>query len=609
MTMRVMRTSWSVLVVLLAAANGAWAADPAIAFGTRHAVALRTNGDVLTWGDNVSCQLGRPTTRNSVALPEVMLRNIREIAVSGSHSLAVSTDGKVYAWGSNDGGALGTGSPNDACEGPALVTSLEGKNIAHVTTGVNFSVAATATGELFCAGQNDMLQCPPAPRGGSPSFLPLSFPALTGVVALRAGAFHTLARTGDGRLFAFGRGLDGQLGNGSASHGAGFVSGLNGVVAFGAGIWHSVAVLADGTAWAWGNDSKSQLCDGATVNRKTPARIAIPGAATIVDAAVGAHGTMLRSGDGVLLVCGDNQFASLGVPAAPIVGSPTRVDGVLLRSPVYASGGYFGAVSPDGCSVRMAGQTDSGIVGSNGPTLTAFTARQGLSLCAPASTAPQSDLVREYARGGTAGCWAPRVEQDAAASPRFASLHQAMVAVEDLLKKNAAFMTAPEPARYRTTLSAGPSETSGARMHVKVVPERKSDGARLWTTGCGVIPQLDRIGGAIGQVSIFFNTDARDQFIGPLGEAPKLTGHVGGYPVYGHWVVITKDGRLPWIPRALADGAIGVTADPAFPDMKTPQRVQLITVLISVPPHAKQADWEKRITDAFDFAALAALLK
>jgi hypothetical protein len=423
----------------------------------------------------------------------------------------------------------------------------------------------------------------------------------------------------------------------------------------------------------------------------------------------------------------------------------------------------------------MAGQNDGGIVGSTGPTLTAFTPRQDLSLCLPAGPA-QPDLVRTYPKGGASNCWAPRVLEDAAASPRFAPLHQAMIAVEDLMKANAAFMAAPEPSRYRTSFSAGPSDTSGARIHIKVVPERKQDGTRLWTATCGVIPQIDRIGGAIAQISIFFNPDPRGQFTGPSGQAPKLTGRIGGYPIYDHWVVMTKDGRLPWIPLTLADKldaeikartdalenwkreqtgarppdvaaaeraaeslrktdpagadkfvatvketlaeferrqrelvpartaalekqvndarayrasftaeqlqmaavwgdesgdgrrrldarirelqaltpdeqrqgrgadarairnahmervspqieaasaeyqltnlrpgpierAIGIKPDPAFLDTRTPNRIQLITVLFSVPPHAKQADWEDRIKGAFDFKGLAALLR
>jgi alpha-tubulin suppressor-like RCC1 family protein len=539
---------------LVALPGTAAAAEPAVAFGTKHAVALRTNGDVLTWGDNVYCQLGRASSTNAEGRPQVVLRNAKEITATGDHTLAVTIDGKVYAWGSNPSGALGIGTGNDQCEGPALV-DLGGKIAAHVATGVDFSVVVTTTGDLLCAGDNEMGQCPPAGRDDALKFVPVGIAEIAGrVVSAKAGAYHVLALTRDGRLFAFGRGRDGQLGTGTTTGGAGYAATMSDVVSYGAGIWHSVAVKADGSAWAWGNDSKSQLCDGATVNRPTPSRIDLPaGYGTVTAVAVGAHGTMLKTADGSLYVCGDNQFFALGVDAAPIVPRPSKVAApAVVKGAVIATGGYYGAISPDGCALRFTGQSDHGIVGVQANTK-AFVQRAEPSLCAPPPPAPLADLVREWAKGGASGCWATRVEEAAATRPRFAPYRQAMLAVEEIVKKNAAFLDAPQPVRMRTQFSAGPDETGGARIHIKSVPERKGDGTRVWANGCEVIPQIDRIGGPIGQLSVFFNTDASGQFIDANGQAPRRTGTVGGYPEYNGTVLITKDGRLPWIPLTLAD--------------------------------------------------------
>ena len=79
-------------------------------------------------------------------------------------------------------------------------------------------------------------------------------------------------------------------------------------------------------------------------------------------------------------------------------------------------------------------------------------------------------------------------------------------------------------------------------MHVKVVPERKIDLTRLWTGTCGVIPQVDRIGGAIAQISVFFNVDAHGQILDQLGQPPKRTGTVAGYPEYNNRVLVAKIG-------------------------------------------------------------------
>src|SRR5688572_26572978 len=103
-----------VMLSLVPAAAEAQTDTPRIAFGRGHAVALRNNGDVLTWGANVGCQLGR-RAGNRDATPGLVLRNVKEIAAASDHTLALSVDGKVYGWGT-DGAAIGTGE-YDQCEG------------------------------------------------------------------------------------------------------------------------------------------------------------------------------------------------------------------------------------------------------------------------------------------------------------------------------------------------------------------------------------------------------------------------------------------------------------------------------------------------------------
>jgi hypothetical protein len=148
-------------------------------------------------------------------------------------------------------------------------------------------------------------------------------------------------------------------------------------------------------------------------------------------------------------------------------------------------------------------------------------------------------------------CWAPRRNEDAAVDPAWAPMHHTMLAAEEIIRKNTAFLTAPEVVRMRTTVSVGPRALNGARLQVSAYPETSDVGSQVWTGTCEVIPQADIIDASVGQVDVFFNTDVRDAFFGAAGL--KLTGHVAGYPEYNGWVVMTKDGRLPWIPLSLKD--------------------------------------------------------
>ena len=89
----------------------------------------------------------RPTVGNESATPAQVLRNVKEIAAAAAHTLALTVDGKVYAWG-GDGPALGNTDDIDQCEGPELVPSLADKTIAHIATGIGFSLAVTSGGDL-----------------------------------------------------------------------------------------------------------------------------------------------------------------------------------------------------------------------------------------------------------------------------------------------------------------------------------------------------------------------------------------------------------------------------------------------------------------------------
>ena len=74
------------VLLLLPITAASQADDVQIAFGTRHAIALRNNGEVVTWGNNVGCQLGR-RAGNSCGEPGLVLRNAVQVAAA-SEALA-----------------------------------------------------------------------------------------------------------------------------------------------------------------------------------------------------------------------------------------------------------------------------------------------------------------------------------------------------------------------------------------------------------------------------------------------------------------------------------------------------------------------------------------
>lgn len=97
----------------------------------------------------------------------------------------------------------------------------------------------------------------------------------SGVVQVDSSEDHTLARTSDGKVLAWGLNERGQLGDGTTVDRARPVE-VQGfpvdspVVDVSAGREHSLAVTADGRVYAWGANGEGEVGDGTRVERRTP---------------------------------------------------------------------------------------------------------------------------------------------------------------------------------------------------------------------------------------------------------------------------------------------------------------------------------------------------
>lgn len=243
--------------------------------------------DLLAWGDNSKGALGNNSTTGSsvpVAVAQSgALFGKTILAVAGSsHSLALCSDGTLAAWGDNHSGQLGNGNTADSSV-PVTVTQsgvLAGKTVVAIAAGAGHSLALCSDGTLAAWGGNSSGQLGNNSKTGSS--VPVAVyqsGAIAGksVVAISASGNHSLVLCSDGTLAAWGENSAGQLGNGNITQSSiptvvsqsGVLAGKT-PVAIAAGHDFCIVLCSDSTLAAWGNNSSGQLGDNSTTSRNVP---------------------------------------------------------------------------------------------------------------------------------------------------------------------------------------------------------------------------------------------------------------------------------------------------------------------------------------------------
>ncbi|MBN1837670.1 MAG: hypothetical protein JW820_17570 [Spirochaetales bacterium] len=308
-----------------------------ISAGWDHTVAVREDGQVWAWGENVMGQLGDgTTTERAEPVPVLGLAGIVAVAAGGEHTLALKSDGTVWAWGYNLSGEVGDGT-NEKRTSPVPVGGLN--SVVAIAAGAHHSVALTDSGTVWAWGCG---------RGNAPGVVG----GLSDITAISSGGgWFTLALAADKTVWAWGNNEHGQLGDGTKiDRGAPVpVSNLTNVTSVAAGMYHSSALDADGNVWLWGGSAdqlvplqftglsqvtelaastgtRALRCDG-TVWVIAPESAATPidGLSDIVGIAGGnGHWIALKS-NGSLLGWGMDEHGQLGSGVRGYRTQPVRV--------------------------------------------------------------------------------------------------------------------------------------------------------------------------------------------------------------------------------------------------------------------------------------------
>lgn len=297
-----------------------------------HNFILTRQGKLLGWGFNSHGQLGSKVQAIYHQLNEVMARNIEQdvkikAVTSGYHHLLMITErGHVLGCGSNEFNQLGLNNEANRELLMPIPLHLNKEIICSFTAGGQHTLFYTHKNHLYGCGDNAAGQLGFYDSGQAQEFIRLSFPNLNPnehIKAITAGNAFSIICTTQGRLFACGQNLQGQLGLPEKKNYCAFTAiSIDGLhegeqpISVTAGGFHCFIITNQGRLFATGDNRHSQLGLGhanpcfsfkpvslAQLNEQEQPKCL----------ALGSSHTLLLTNQGRLFSCGNNQYGQLGL--------------------------------------------------------------------------------------------------------------------------------------------------------------------------------------------------------------------------------------------------------------------------------------------------------
>jgi alpha-tubulin suppressor-like RCC1 family protein len=355
------------------------AASRAGDYSMQFTVASPPTSNAWAWGNNSSGVYGNGTTNSGLVPVHVVGPDFVKVAIAANHACGITADGAAYCWGSNSVGQLGDGSGLNRLS-PTLVSGLS-SGVTDISVSNDGTTCAIQDGRGLCWGRGNDGQIGDGAK--TDRSVPSQVSGLTsGVTSISAGQSSIACAVQAGAAKCWGNNGLGSIGDNTFTNRLTpvQVSGLtSGVTAVAAGTLGACAIVS-GAAKCWGYNGSGQIGDGTTTNRAAPVQVSglTSGVTQISMSYNGGSDTTCAVVSGAAKCWGYNGNGQIGDGTNTQRLTPTQVNGLTSGVTSVSVGKSVGCAVVSG-SVKCWGANSNGQIG-NGTTSTSLTPVQTTNL-------------------------------------------------------------------------------------------------------------------------------------------------------------------------------------------------------------------------------------